>query len=72
MKASSSRYLNMTKAYKTRQKIGTLCIKIKDAADCLEEESDERRWKNLERLLHELQDDVWSALCYLDDPKNIS
>lgn len=47
--------LNTTKAWKLRMRIGTLCIKIMEAAHPLEEECDARHWRGIDKLLEEIE-----------------
>lgn len=69
MTSKASRHLNQTKNWEARTRIGTLCIEIKDIAESLEYEVDEKRWENLEKMLHEIEAKVARALADLDDPK---
>ena len=71
MNAKQHRALNATSAWALRKEIGTLCIQIKEAADCLEDEIDAKHWTSVNKLLGDIATASEAAKVKLHETKSV-
>jgi len=61
--------MSKTENWRARQKLGTIIVRITDAAACLDELQDAKQWRKLKKILHEIENESAAALVVLANPE---